>query len=156
MTFEETMESLGAELGVPLSVEDGKACFEAVPAGGGDVIEIDFKELLEGVVAVMSADLGEMPKEGAEALMKEMLESNHLFDGTGGATFSVGDGRIKLERYVRFEDLGRGEGANAVMPFIAKARRWADDIAAKSEGGGTAPESKPAFDHLSNGLFMQV
>ena len=154
MTFEETMESLGAELGVPLSVEDGKACFEAVPAGGGDVIEIDFKELLEGVVAVMSADLGEMPKEGAEALMKDMLEANHLFDGTGGATFSVDDGRIKLERYVRFEDLGRGEGANAVMPFIAKARRWADNIAAKS-GGVEGPDDGGEIPMTGSGL-MQV
>ncbi len=126
MTFEETMEALGAELGVPLAVEDGKACFEASSTEGGEPMDIEIKELLEGEVAVMTADLGAMPEEGAEELMRAMLEANHIFDGTGGATFSVDDGRVKLERYLRFEELGRGEGANVVMPFIVKARRFAE------------------------------
>ncbi len=132
MTFEETMDSLGAELGFPLSVLDGKASFEASSAKGGEPMDIEIKELLEGEIAVITADLGALPEEGAEELMRAMLEANHIFDGTGGASFSVDDGRVKLERYVRFQELGRGEGANVVMPFIAKARRMVDEIAAKS------------------------
>jgi len=123
------MESLGAELGVPLSVENGKASFEAAYAGGDKSMDIDIEEYKEFELAFMTADLGEIPKENGEALMMEMLQANHLFGGTRGATFSVDGGRAKLERYVLISDLGRGEGAKVIMPFLATARHWAEIVA---------------------------
>lgn len=125
MTFEEAMESLGAELGVPLPVEDGKTTFEAASTAGDKVIEIEIVENSEFGLAVITADLGAMPEENSEALMMEMLEANHLFGGTGGSTFSVEGGRVKLERYVLLSDLGGGEGSKVIMPFLRTARHWA-------------------------------
>ena len=131
------MESLGRELGVPLVAEDGEVSFEAQPGGEeGNPIEITITAMEDGLSANMTADLGELPAEGAEPVMMQMLEANHLFEGTGGASFSAEDGRAKLERYVRLCDLGRGEGANVVMPFIAMAASWAEIVA----GGANAAD----------------
>jgi len=124
------MESLGRELGVPLVVEDGAASFEAQPGGeGGTTVDVTITAMDDGAFADMTADLGELPAEGAESLMLRMLEANHLFAGTGGASLSVEDGRAKLERRVRLCDLGRGEGANVVLPFVATAGTWAELVA---------------------------
>jgi len=125
MDFEQTMEALGRELGVPLPVRDGHARFGAGSLSNEHAsIEIDIAEQNDGETAVVSSDLGELPEEGAEELMMKMLEANHMFGGTGGATFTVEDRHMKLEFYVRFEDLAKGNASELIMPFVALVRHW--------------------------------
>jgi hypothetical protein len=62
-----------------------------------------------------------------------MLEANHLFGGTGGASLSVEGTRAKLERRFSLAELGRGEGGSVLVPFFATVREWRDAVA---QGGG--------------------
>ena len=118
-----------------LAVEDGVAEFVATPEGGGERIEVSISAMDDGEYAELCADLGEMPSEGAEKLMLRMLEANHLFDATGGATLSVEDGRAKLERYVGIVALQRGDGAKIVTAFVETARTWQGLVAGDDERG---------------------
>ena len=129
MVFEDAIASLGKGLGADLSVEDGVAEFTAAPEDGGEQVEISISEMDDGVSALLCADLGEMPSEGTNELMLRMLEANHLFDSTGGATLSVDDGRVKLERYVGLVELQRGDGAGVVAAFVGVAREWRGIVA---------------------------
>jgi len=133
MTFEEAMESLGGELGLPLVPENGAVAFEA--ERDGDAMSVTIADA--GEFAEFSADLGELPAEGREETLFGMLEANHLFEETGGASLSAGDGRANLERRVPLFTLGRGEGVRIVAPFLETAWKWRGIIA----GGGSPGEA---------------
>lgn len=142
MAFEDAIASLGRDLGIDLVVEDGVAEFVAASADGGEQIEVTISVLDDGVSAELCADLGEMPAKGAEKLMLRMLEANHLFDATGGATLSVEDGRVKLERYVSILSFQRGDGSRIVKPFLETARKWRSLVAGDGEHEESAAEPR--------------
>ena len=113
---------------------------------GGDAFEIDgismtLGECAEGGVA-LTAELGSLP-EGAEAALREMLEANHAFQGTGGATLGLeadqeadggGGARVRLSRFAWPED---EEGFLVTLAaFAATAGEWRGRIAAAADGGG--------------------
>ncbi|MBE6382627.1 MAG: type III secretion system chaperone [Lentisphaerae bacterium] len=133
MAFEDAIASLGRDLGIDLVVEDGVAEFVAASADGGEQIEVTISVLDDGVSALLCADLGEMPAKGSDRLMLRMLEANHLFGATGGATLSVEEGRAKLERYVGIVAFQRGDGARIVKPFLEMARKWRSLVAGEDE-----------------------
>ena len=113
---------------------------------GGDAFEIDgismtLGECAEGGVA-LTAELGSLP-EGAEAALREMLEANHAFQGTGGATLGLeadqeadgGNGaRVRLSRFAWPED--EEEFLVTLASFAATAGEWRAKIAAAGDGGG--------------------
>ena len=123
MTFEDAINSLGSEFGAELEIEDGVAALTAHD-DDGDEIDVILRSVENNEYADISSDLGELPSEGSEELMLKMLEANHLFSGTGGATLSIEEGRAKLERRVPLTELGRGEGAPVLTHFLATARKW--------------------------------
>ncbi len=131
MTFEDAIKSLGAEFGVDLEPEDGAVSF-AIAGDDGDSVDIVVREAEDRESADISADLGELPAAGGDALLLEMLEANHLFGGTGGAALSVDGTRAKLERRVPLTELGRGEGSRVLAPFLATAGRWRGIIAGET------------------------
>lgn len=131
MTFEDAIKSLGAEFGVDLEPEDGAVSF-AIAGDDGDSVDIVVREAEDRESADISADLGELPAAGGDALLLEMLEANHLFGGTGGASLSVDGTRAKLERRVPLTELGRGEGSRVLAPFLATAGRWRGIIAGET------------------------
>ena len=131
MTFEDAIRSLGAEFGVDLEPEDGAVSF-AIAGDDGDSVDIVVREAEDRESADISADLGELPAAGGDALLLEMLEANHLFGGTGGASLSVDGTRAKLERRVPLTELGRGEGSRVLAPFLATAGRWRGIIAGET------------------------
>ena len=133
MEFEDAIAALGKDLGIDLVVEDGVAGFVATSKDGDEPVEVSISAMDDGEHAVLSADLGEMPTDGADGLMLRMLEANHLFDATGGASLSVEDDRAKLERYVNLVALQRGDGAKIVPLFVEMARTWRGIVA--GEGG---------------------
>lgn len=131
MTFEDAIKSLGAEFGVDLEPEDGAVSF-AIAGDDGDSVDIVVRGAEDRESADISADLGELPAAGGDALLLEMLEANHLFGGTGGAALSVDGTRAKLERRVPLTELGRGEGSRVLAPFLATAGRWRGIIAGET------------------------
>ena len=133
MEFEDAIAALGKDLGIDLVVEDGVAGFVATSKDGDEPVEVSISAMDDGESAVLSADLGEMPSEGADGLMLRMLEANHLFDATGGSSLSVEDDRAKLERSVNIVAIQRGDGAKIVPLFVEMARTWRGIVA--GEGG---------------------
>jgi hypothetical protein len=142
--FEDAIAVLGKDLGIDLVVEDGVAEFVATSQDGDEPVEVSISAMDDGESAVLSADLGEMPSEGADELMLRMLEANHLFDATGGASLSVEDDRAKLERYVNLVAFQREEGANIVPLFVEMARTWRGIVAGDDERGAGDFESRDA------------
>ena len=132
MMFEDAMASLGDELGLPLEVEDGTAGFEASFDDGEEPVSIEISADGDEDFAVVSADLGELPSDDVEEFATRMLEANHLFAGTGGASLSVEGDHALLERRVRLEVLSRGEGANVMYPFIASALSFRRELLDRS------------------------
>lgn len=133
MEFEDAIAALGKDLGIDLLVEDGVAGFVATSQDGDEPLEVSISAMDDGESAVLSADLGELPATDADELMLRMLEANHLFESTGGATLSLEDGHAKLERYVNLVALQRGDGAKIVPLFVERARTWRGIVA--GEGG---------------------
>lgn len=83
MEASELITALGNRLGIELKLDADGAC-----AFGADDMVVTINHLEPLDVLVLSGDLGEPPPERLEALYKAMLEANHLFAGTGGATLS--------------------------------------------------------------------
>ena len=133
MAFDDVIASIGNELGMDMAVKDGVAEFAIAPEDGGERVVVSASAMDDGVSVELCADLGEMPSEGASELMLRMLEANHLFASTGGATLSVDGGRVKLERYVGIAEFERGEGLSIVASFIETAKAWSDIVVHSAE-----------------------
>jgi hypothetical protein len=63
------------------------------------------------------------PARGEEPLLK-MLEANHMFTGTAGASFCVDGGRAKLERRIRLQAFWREGGKTILMSFFKSVQAW--------------------------------
>ena len=105
MTFEDAIAAL-----VEVSSEDGD--FEPV--------DVTLTYEPEGEVLLVSVDVGAVdPEDGDEPLLK-MLEANHMFSGTMGASFCVDDGIAKLQRRIRLDAFWR-EGGKAILTSLFKS-----------------------------------
>ena len=82
MTFEELIAAFGAKIGVAL-VADNESCVVGV-----DDMTVTFLHLDEVDKISIYGEIGETPQDGIEELLLTMLEANHLFAGTAGATLS--------------------------------------------------------------------
>ena len=145
MTHHELLRNLGETAGIELELSGVNT---AAVKFDGD--EVNFES--DGGRLYICADIASA--EGREADFGKLLESNNLFAGTDGATIGLdrARGTFTLCRMVDGE-VEYATFERAVASFVTALRLVRSEL---SEGGGTAPESKPAFDHLSNGLFMQV
>jgi len=96
-------------------------------------VKISLKPEDGGAFAV-SADLGPLAEEDADALIGEMLEANYAFQGAAGATLSVdpGSNHVFLRKRVWSDD----SDEDAIFPefavFADKAREWQERIAKKN------------------------
>ena len=125
MSFEDAIAALGAEFGVELSAEDGTASLE-VSSEDGDFEPVSFTLTYEPEyeTLLISADVCEVdPTRGDEPLLR-MLEANHMFTGTTGATFCVDGGRAMLERRIRLDAFWREGGKAILMSFFKSVQAW--------------------------------
>lgn len=132
MTFEDAMSALGAELGFELAVVDGRVRIEASGADDDDIV-VEMSDMPNAGAALLSSDIGET---GSAETLKSLLEANHLFGETAGATLSAEDGRIYFERYVPFSVIGRGEGSDAVKAFVVDACDWRRRLDGAADASG--------------------
>ena len=125
MTFEDAIAALGAEFGVALSDEDGTASFE-VASGDGDFEPVDVTLTYEpeDEMLLVSADAGAVDLEGGDEQLLWMLEANHMFSGTMGASFCVDDGRAKLQRRIRLDAFWREGGKTILMSLFKAVQAW--------------------------------
>lgn len=138
MTFEDAIAALGAELGFAIPVENGVATLEAAGAGpDAEAIVIELSEAPDVGGVLLSSMVGELSDVTS---LQPLLEANHIFAKTAGATLSIEDRHIYFEQYVPLSAIGRGEGARVVKIFAAHADDWRERIAGaespNAAGGG--------------------
>lgn len=118
MTFANLLEMLGRRLG--LEIEN---------AGGAAALEIDGKTVVlqdAGELLLLRTVVGEVPKEGREAILATAMEANFLYRGTGGATLAVNpdDGMLHIHKYNWMERLDADKVLDAVGRLADTAAVW--------------------------------
>ena len=128
MSFEDAIAALGEEFGVEFSAEDGTACFE-VSADGGDFGPVNFTLTYqpEDEMLLVSADAGAVDLEGGDEPLLKMLEANHMYSGTEGASFSLDGRRAKLERLICLEAFCREGGKSILMSLFRSVQAWREE-----------------------------
>jgi len=134
MTFEEAIAALGEEFGVELSAEDGKVSFE-VSADGGDFGPVNFTLTYqpETEMLLVSADAGVVDLEGGDAPLLKMLEANHMYSGTEGASFSLDGEHAKLERLICLDAFWQEGGKSILMSLFRSVQAWREENGTSAE-----------------------
>ena len=125
MTFEELISALGERIGVDLAAEDGSCVINA------DDMVVTLMSLPDSDRLAVHGEIGDPPPEGLEQLLSAMLEANHLFAGTAGATISRDHetGRFHLCRHEPLAILDADSLAALVESFVNTLEIWRKAIA---------------------------
>ncbi len=125
MSFEELVGGIGKAIGMDLTVEDGLCGVRA------DGVPVVMRYIEAYAIVFIHADLGNPPPEGLAALYRKLLESNHAFQGTSGATLSVNprDGHVCLQHYIRLEVLDVALAVERFNVFVDTVKVWRDYLA---------------------------
>ena len=126
MEATELITVLGSTLGIELKLDaEGVCSFSA------DETAITINHLEQLDVLVLSGDLGEAPPERLEALYQAMLEANHLFAGTGGATLSRDpeSGHFAICRALPCSALDAESCYAQVEQFVSTVEAWTKLVA---------------------------
>ena len=126
MSFEDAIAALGEEFGVELSAEDGRTAGFEVSSDDGDFEPVDFTFTYEpdGEMLLISADAGAVDLEGGDEPLLKMLEANHMYSGTEGASFCLDGSRAKLERLISLEAFWREGGKSILMSLFRSVQAW--------------------------------
>lgn len=153
MEFNELLASLGKKLGLELSADADGACV----LGVDDRMSVTIQNLDELARVAVWAKIGEPPPQGLERLLSAMLEANHLFQGTGGATISRDSaGDFFLCQLFELRALEDDPFFTALERFVNTLEAWQrllEDYRPEAVSTPTDSVSPPAFD--GNG-FMAV
>ena len=138
MRFEELIEALGRQINVPLTVDADGACVISV-----DDLTVTLQNVSEADSVGLWGAIGEPPPQGIEKLLSAMLEANHMFAGTGGATISrdPANGRFFLCRLMDVRCLDAETFATALERFVNTLESW---VAMVRDYRETASDAKPA------------
>ena len=153
MRFEEQVKALGNKIGVTLQVDDEGTCVLSV-----DDMTVTLQSIPEVESVGFWGEIGEPPPQGLEKLLSAMLEANHMFRGTGGATISRDSetGRFFLCRILDLRSLDAEAFAAALERFVNVLEAW---IALVRDYRETAPDASGASDvalKLRNDGFLAV
>ena len=123
---DEMVKAFGAELGLDLEMDDSDSCTFSV-----DKFTITLTVLQELESIALTADLGDPPPEKLENLYRLMLESNYLFNATGGATLSVNgeNGHIALCDLFRCMGADAAAFSKKVEHFVNTCEAWSKIVA---------------------------
>lgn len=125
MTFEELISGLGSKIGVELTSDDGSCVINV------DDMVVTLMSLPDSDRLAVHGEIGDPPPEGLEQLLSAMLEANHLFAGTAGATISRDHetGRFHLCRHEPLAILDADSLAALVESFVNTLEIWRKAIA---------------------------
>ncbi len=121
MEATEIIKSFGEKIGIGLELDaDGSCAFEA------DELLISISNLHELDAIALVGDLGEPPPERLDDLYKIMMEANHLFGGTGGATLSLNPetGHFALCRVLQCKALDGDSFFAEAERFVSTLEVW--------------------------------
>ena len=153
----ELLRSLGARIGIELLPDADGAC--AIEADG---IAVTFTALPELSSIVLLGDLGEPPPERLEGLYRALLEANHLFRETAGATISLDPdaGRFALCKSLPAALLDQDSFFGEVERFVNAVESWSrlirDFRSAAAESTSKDGEDAASAPALGSGGFLSV
>ena len=150
MTFEELISGLGSKIGVELTSEDGECVINA------DDMVVTLMSLPDSDRLAVHGEIGDPPPEGLEQLLSAMLEANHLFAGTAGATISRDHetGRFHLCRQEPLATLDADSLAALVESFVNTLEIWRKAIASYRPVAKSVLEGSDEGPQLgANGFF---
>lgn len=152
MTFEELISGLGSRIGVELTSEDGECVINA------DDMVVTLMSLPDSDRLAVHGEIGDPPPEGLEQLLSAMLEANHLFAGTAGATISRDHetGRFHLCRHEPLATLDADSLAALVESFVNTLEIWRKAIASYRPVAKTAAERTDEVPRFGATGFVQV
>ena len=150
MTFEELISGLGSKIGVELTSDDGECVINV------DDMVVTLMSLPDSDRLAVHGEIGDPPPEGLEQLLSAMLEANHLFAGTAGATISRDHetGRFHLCRQEPLATLDADSLAALVESFVNTLEIWRKAIASYRPVAKSVPEGSDEAPQLgANGFF---
>ena len=150
MTFEELISGLGSKIGVELTSEDGECVINV------DDMVVTLMSLPDSDRLAVHGEIGDPPPEGLEQLLSAMLEANHLFAGTAGATISRDHetGRFHLCRHEPLATLDADSLAALVESFVNTLGIWRKAIASYRPVAKSVSEGSDEGPQLgANGFF---
>ena len=153
MRFEEQIEALGSKIGVPLQVDDEGSCVLSV-----DDMTVTLQSIPESEAAGFWGEIGEPPPQGLEKLLSAMLEANHMFRGTGGATISRDSetGSFFLCRILDLRSLDADAFSMALERFVNTLEAWIGLVKDYREVAPDAPAEPDVAPGLRNDGFLAV
>ena len=155
MKLQELVNALGAVTGGEFTVEDDVCTI------GIDDMTVTIQEIAETSAITTYAEIGEPPPQGLEQLLSAMLNANHLFQGTGGATISrdPSNGKFYLCRYDHTDTLDGDRFIAMIEKFVNVLETWRKMLSDyRPEEGDVAAPAPDAVESGMNGMpgFMQV
>ena len=150
MTFEELISGLGSKIGVELTSDDGSCVINV------DDMVVTLMSLPDSDRLAVHGEIGDPPPEGLEQLLSAMLEANHLFAGTAGATISRDHetGRFHLCRHEPLAILDADSLAALVESFVNTLEILRKAIASYRPIAKSAAEGADEGPQLgANGFF---
>ena len=152
MTFEELISGLGSKIGVELTSDDGSCVINV------DDMVVTLMSLPDSDRLAVHGEIGDPPPEGLEQLLSAMLEANHLFAGTAGATISRDHetGRFHLCRHEPLAILDADSLAALVESFVNTLEIWRKTIASYRPVAKSAAESTDEAPQFGATGFVRV
>ncbi len=152
MTFEELISGLGSKIGVELTSDDGSCVINV------DDMVVTLMSLPDSDRLAVHGEIGDPPPEGLEQLLSAMLEANHLFAGTAGATISRDHetGRFHLCRHEPLAILDADSLAALVESFVNTLEIWRKAIASYRSVAKSAAEGTDETLQFGATGFVQV
>ena len=152
MTFEELISGLGSKIGVELTSDDGECVINV------DDMVVTLMSLPDSDRLAVHGEIGDPPPEGLEQLLSAMLEANHLFAGTAGATISRDHetGRFHLCRHEPLAILDADSLAALVESFVNTLEIWRKAIASYRPVAKSVSEGSDAGPQFGATGFVQV
>ena len=152
MTFEELISGLGSKIGVELTSDDGSCVINV------DDMVVTLMSLPDSDRLAVHGEIGDPPPEGLEQLLSAMLEANHLFVGTAGATISRDHetGRFHLCRHEPLAILDADSLAALVESFVNTLEIWRKVIASYRPVAKSAAECTDEALQFGAAGFVQV
>ncbi len=143
--FEELRAVFGEMIGLqgPIEIdEDGFCSFDV------DDATVAMQGMDEIETLALSADVGEPPPERLEQLYRELLQANHNFCGTNGATLSLDPqtGRARLCRFEPYAALDADRLVTLVGNFIASLLDWRARVTNFRADASAADKPTPESD----------
>ena len=153
MRFEDHIASLGRKIGVRLQVDDEGACVLSV-----DDMTVTLQGIAESEAVGFWGEIGDPPPQGLEKLLSAMLEANHMFRGTGGATISRDSetGSFFLCRILDLRNLDADAFAAALERFVNTLEAWIRLVKDYRETPPDVPAAPGDAPRLRNDGFLAV